>query len=151
MGHTVVACVTSAAAAMTAVQAHCNEVVLWDSGLPGPQDGLLVGLDIQTFWSTPVIYRSGSEPTQLGLPEFPEALWCYVAKLIDWEQLCAIVAQLLPADPFHSGALASDGEDRPALTPRSPRIWTTEARREHLRRLRQPAGALERDNDHRAL
>jgi DNA-binding NtrC family response regulator len=128
MGHTVVARVASAAEAMAAVQAERPDVVLLDIGLAGPRDGLLVGLDIQTFWSTPVIYLSGSDPTDLGLPDFPEALWCYVAKPIDWDQLCDILARLFPAHPI----------------PHLRRFWPTPELREHLRQLRQPVGRHQR-------
>jgi DNA-binding NtrC family response regulator len=96
MGHLVVARVFSAAEAMAAVQADRPDVVLLDIGLREPQDGLLLSLDIQTLWSTPVIYLSGSDPTALGLLEFPEALWCYVAKPIDQLRLYDILAQLFP-------------------------------------------------------
>jgi CheY-like chemotaxis protein len=113
MGHRVVARVFSAAEAMAAVQAYRSEVVLLDIGLTRPQDSLLVGVDIQTFWSTPVIFLSGSDPTALGLPEFPEALWCYVAKPIDWEQLRDILARLFPAHPPRPGTPGSGGEDTP--------------------------------------
>jgi CheY-like chemotaxis protein len=99
MGHLVVARTFSAAEAMAVVQADRPDVVLLDIGLTGLQDGLLVGLDIQTFWSTPVIYLSGSDPAQLGLQEFPEALWCYVAKPIDPARLHDILAQLFPPPP----------------------------------------------------
>jgi DNA-binding response OmpR family regulator len=117
MGHRVVARVFSAAEAMAAVQAYRPEVVLLDIGLTRPQDSLLVGVDIQTFWSTPVIYLSGSDPTALGLPEFPEALWCYVAKPIDWEQLRDILARLFPAHPPRPGTPGSGGEDTPHPPP----------------------------------
>jgi DNA-binding NtrC family response regulator len=147
MGHRVVARVFSAAEAMAAVQAYRPEVVLLDIGLTRPQDGLLVGVDIQTFWSTPVIYLSGSDPTALGLPEFPEALWCYVAKPIDWEQLRDILARLFPAHPPRLGTPGSGGEDTPHPLLRATRLWTTEALCEHLRQLRQPVGTLERPND----
>jgi DNA-binding NtrC family response regulator len=128
MGHTVVARVASAAEAIAAVQAERPEVVLLDIGLTGPRDGLLVALDIQTFWSTPVIYLSGSDPTDLGLPDFPEALWCYIAKPIDWDQLRDILARLFPAHPI----------------PHLRRFWPTSELREHLRQLRQSMGRLER-------
>jgi DNA-binding response OmpR family regulator len=59
---------------MAAVEAYRPDAVLLDVGLRGPQHGLGVGMDIQTLWSTPVIYLSGSTPRQLGLPEFLEAL-----------------------------------------------------------------------------
>jgi DNA-binding NtrC family response regulator len=147
MGHRVVARVFSAAEAMAAVQAYRPEVVLLDIGLTRPQDSLLVSVDIQTFWSTPVIYLSGSDPTALGLPEFPEALWCYVAKPIDWEQLRDILARLFPAHPPRPGTPGSGGEDTPHLPLRATRLWTTAALCEHLRQLRQPVGALERPND----
>jgi two-component system, response regulator PdtaR len=144
MGHTVVARVASAAEAMAAVQAHRPDVVLLDIGLTGPRDGLLVGLDIQTFWSTPVIYLSGSDPSALGLPDFPEALWCYVAKPIDWDQLRDILARLFPAHPPGQGALGSGGEDTPHPIQPSRRFWPTPELREQLRQLRQPVGRLER-------
>jgi DNA-binding NtrC family response regulator len=147
MGHRVVARVFSAAEAMAAVQAYRPEVVLLDIGLTRPQDSLLVGVDIQTFWSTPVIYLSGSDPTALGLPEFPEALWCYVAKPIDWEQLRDILARLFPAHPPRPGTPGSGGEDTPHPPLRATRLWTTAALCEHLRQLRQPVGALERPTD----
>jgi DNA-binding NtrC family response regulator len=127
MGHTVVARVTAAAEAMAAVQAERPEVVLLGIGLTGPRDGLRVGLDIHTFWSTPVIYLSGSDPTALGLPDFPEALWCDVAKPIDWDQLRDILAWLFPAHPI----------------PHSRRFWPTPELREQLRQLRQSVGRLE--------
>ncbi|MDQ3829814.1 MAG: response regulator [Candidatus Tectomicrobia bacterium] len=149
MGHTVVACVASAAEAMAAVQAYRPEVVLLDVSLTGPQDGLRVGLDIQTFWSTPVIYLSGWDPTELSLPEFPEALWCYVAKPIARDRLQDILARLFTAHPPRHGALGSEGQDTPHSIPRSRRAWTTEALRTQLRQLRQPAGALERSSSHR--
>ena len=87
-----------------------------------------------TLWSTPVIYLSGSDPAQLGLLEFPEALWCYLAKPIDWHQLHDILAQLFPSP------LA--GEDMPHPRHRSRLAWTTPALREQLRNLRQPVGAF---------
>jgi DNA-binding NtrC family response regulator len=144
MGHTVVARVASAAEAMAAVQAERPDVVLLDIGLRGPRDGLLVGMDIQTFWSTPVIYLSGSDPAELGLPDFPEALWCYVAKPIDWDQLRDILARLFPAHPPGQGALGSGGEDTPHPIQHSRRFWPTPELREQLRQLRQPVGSLER-------
>ena len=134
MGHTVVARVSSAAEAMAVVQADRPDVVLLDIRLMGPQDGFLIGLDIQTLWSTPVIYLSGSDPAQLGLPEFPEALWCYVAKPIDQGRLHDILAQLFPSP------LA--GENRPHPRHRSRLAWTTPELREQLRHLRQPVGAF---------
>ena len=134
MGHTVVARVFSAAEAMAVVQADRPHVVLLDIGLTGPQDGLLVGLDIQTLWSTPVIYLSGSDPAQLGLPDWPDALWCYLAKPIDWHQLQDILAQLFPP-PL-------GGEDMPHPRHRSRLAWTTPKLREQLRHLRQPVGAF---------
>jgi DNA-binding NtrC family response regulator len=143
MGHTVVACVASAAAAMAAVQADHPDGVLLDIGLAGPQDGLLLGLDIQTFWSTPVLYLSGSDPTALGLPEFPEALWCYVAKPIDLDQLRDILTQLFPPPPPRQGARQVRREDTPHPILRSHRVWTTPALREQLRHLRQPVGMRE--------
>ena len=77
-----------------------------------------MGLDIQTFWSTPVIYLSGSDPAELGLQEFPEALWCYIAKPIDQVQLHDILAQLFPPTAVgmtprtHSFARAASGRPR---------------------------------------
>jgi CheY-like chemotaxis protein len=60
IGHTVLACVSSAFEAMAAVQAFHPDMVLLDIHLSGSQNGLLTGIDIQTLWSTPVIYLSGS-------------------------------------------------------------------------------------------
>jgi DNA-binding NtrC family response regulator len=132
IGHAVVACVASAAEAMAAVQAYRPDVVLLNIGLRGPHDGLGVGVDIQTLWSTPVIYLSGSDPTQLGLPEFPEALWCYVAKPINVDRLRDILARLFPSPPPGQGGLGPGGEERPAaIRP------TLQELREQLRQLRQ--------------
>jgi DNA-binding NtrC family response regulator len=131
-GHAVVACVASAAEAMAVVQADRPDVVLLDINLRGPQDGLRVGLDIQTFWSTPVIYLSGMDLAELGLPEFPEALWCYVAKPVDRDRLCDILARLFPSPPPRQGAPGPGGEEIPeALRP------TLQELREQLRQLRQ--------------
>ena len=138
MGHAVVARVPSAAEAMAAVQAYRPDVVLLDIRLAGPQDGLQVGVDIQTFWSTPVIYLSGSDPAELGLQEFPEALWCYIAKPIDQVQLHDILAQLFPP---HRG-----GDDPSHPLVRSRRVWTTPELREQMRHLRQPVGAFSRES-----
>jgi DNA-binding NtrC family response regulator len=134
MGHLVVARTFSAAEAMAVVQADRPDVVLLDIGLTGLQDGLLVGLDIQTFWSTPVIYLSGSDPAELGLQEFPEALWCYIAKPIDQVQLHDILAQLFPPP--------RGGEDTPHPCHRADLAWTTPELREQMRHLRQPVGAF---------
>jgi CheY-like chemotaxis protein len=82
---------------MAAVQAYHPDVVLLDIHLPGPQNGLLAGMDIQTLWSTPVIYLSGSAPAQLDMPDVPEALWCYLSKPIDVAQLCDMLARLFPS------------------------------------------------------
>jgi DNA-binding NtrC family response regulator len=131
LGHAVVACVSSAAEAMAAVQAYRPDVVLLDIGLQGPEDGLRVGVDMQTLWSTPVIYLSGSDPAQLGLPEFPEALWCYVAKPIAWDRLRDILARLFPGPPPRPGGRGPGGEERPdAIRP------TLQELRERLRQLR---------------
>jgi DNA-binding NtrC family response regulator len=83
MGHTVVACASSACEAMAAVQAYRPAVVLLDSDLPGPHNGVLLGMDMQTLWATPVIYLSGSAPAPLDRPDVPEALWCHLSKPID--------------------------------------------------------------------
>ena len=101
VGHTVVACATAVAEAMAAVQAYRPDAVLLDVHLLGPANGLLAGLDIQTLWSTPVIYLSGSTPAQLDIPEFPEALWCFLSKPVDMTQLCAMLAWLFPGQ--HAG------------------------------------------------
>ncbi len=137
MGHLVVARVSSAAEAMAVVQADRPDVVLLDIGLTGPQDGLLVGLDIQTFWFTPVIYLSGSDPTQLGIPDGPDALWCYLAKPLDWHQLEDILAQLFPTPPPRPRAPWSGLEDTPP-----PICFPAQEFRERLRHLRQPVGAF---------
>jgi DNA-binding NtrC family response regulator len=132
MGHAVVACVPSSAEAMAAVQAYRPDVVLLDIRLAGPQDGLQVGVDIQTFWSTPVIYLSGADPTRLGLPQFPEALWCYLSKPIDWDRLRDILARLFPNPPPGQEAPGRGGEERPSAHPP-----TLQELRERLRQLRQ--------------
>jgi DNA-binding NtrC family response regulator len=131
-GHTVVACVASAAEAMAAVQAYRPDAVLLDVGLRGPQDGLGVGVDIQTLWSTPVIYLSGSTPRQLGLPEFPEALWCYVPKPIDWDRLCDILARLFPSMALRQSTPELNGGNIAYGIRRTPQEL-----REELRQLRQ--------------
>jgi DNA-binding NtrC family response regulator len=133
-GHTVVACVSSAAEAMAAVQAYRPDAVLLDVALQGPQDGLGVGVDIQTLWSTPVIYVSGSTPQQLGLPEFPEALWCYVGKPLDWDRLCDILARLFPSIPLRQSTPALHGGTIAYGLRRTPQEL-----REELRQLRQSA------------
>jgi DNA-binding NtrC family response regulator len=102
MGHQVVARTTSAADAMAAVQAYCPDAVLLDIRLAGAHNGVLVGTDIQALWSIPVIYLSGSDPALLGIPDFPEALWCYLAKPIHWDQLRDLLAQLFPSQPPHA-------------------------------------------------
>ena len=109
MGHTVVARASSAAETRAAVQAYRPDVVLPDIGLAGPQDGVQVGVDIQTFWSTPVIYLSGSDPTQLGIPDFPEALWSYLPKPINWSQLHDTLARLFPPQRSHQDAPSAGG------------------------------------------
>jgi DNA-binding NtrC family response regulator len=136
-GHTVVACVASAAAAMAAVQAYRPDAVLLDIRLSGPQDGLGVGVDIQTLWSTPVIYLSGSSPRQLGLPEFPEALWCYVAKPIDQNRLGDILARLFPGVALRQSTPALNGGNIAYGIRRTPQEL-----REELRQLRQSARAV---------
>jgi CheY-like chemotaxis protein len=137
MGHTVVARTASAAEALAAVQAHRPDVVLLDSHLSGPHDGLLVGIDIQALWSTPVIFLSASDPAQLGMPESPDALWCYLAKPIDWDQLQDILARLFPDHPPRPRGPWSGLED----TPHPIRLPTQELR-EQLRQLRRPVGAF---------
>jgi DNA-binding NtrC family response regulator len=133
MGHTVVARASSAAEAMAAVQAYRPDVVILDIGLAGPQDGLQVGVDIQTFWSTPVIYLSGSDPAQLGIPDFPEALWGYLPKPINWSQLHDILARLFPLHRPHQHAPLPCREDMPY-----PLRHTLQELREQLRQCRQP-------------
>jgi DNA-binding NtrC family response regulator len=137
MGHTVVACASSAAEAMAAVQAYRPDVVLLDIRLRGAQDGVLVGTDIQALWSIPVIYLSGLDPSQLGIPDFPEALWCYVAKPIDWDQLQDILARLFPMHPSRPRMPGSGLEDA-----RHPIRLPTQELREQLRQWRQPVGAF---------
>ena len=137
MGHTVVACVSSAAEAMAAVQAYRPDVVLLDIRLRGAQDGVLVGTDIQALWSIPVIYLSGLDPSQLGIPDVPEALWGYVAKPIDWDQLQDILARLFPMHPSRLRMPGSGLEDA-----RHPIRLPTQELREQLRQWRQPVGAF---------
>jgi hypothetical protein len=91
-------------------------------GLPGTPDSLLAGVDLQTIWSTPVIYLSASDPTQLGMPEFAEAFWCYVAKPIDWDWLQEILARLFPHQPPLQGTPGSGGEATPHLLPLAKRL-----------------------------
>ena len=137
-GHAVVACASSAAEAMAAVQAYRPDVVLLDIGLRGPQDGLGVGVDSQTLWATPVIYLSGSTPKQLGLPEFPEALWCYLPKPLDWDRLGDLLARLFPRPPLGPDAPELDGEQPSYANRRTPQEL-----REELRRLRQSEQTVE--------
>jgi DNA-binding NtrC family response regulator len=111
MGHCVVARAASAAEAMAAVQAYRPDVVLLDIRLAGPHDGVLVGTDIQALWSIPVIYLSGSDPAKWALPDFPEALWCYLAKPIDWDQLRDILAHLFPTQPSHAHAIRRTAQE----------------------------------------
>lgn len=136
-GHAVVACVASAAEAMAAVQAYRPDAVLLDIRLSGPQDGLGVGVDIQTLWSTPVIYLSGSTPRQLGLPEFPEALWCYVAKPIDQNRLGDILARLFPSVALHQSTPGLNGGNIASDIRRTPQEL-----REELRQLREAGRIL---------
>jgi CheY-like chemotaxis protein len=107
MGHTVVAHTASAAEALAVVHVHRPNVVLLDMDLRELPTGLFVGMAIQAFWSTPVIFLSGSDPAQLGMPDEPDALWCYLAKPIDWHQLQDILARLFPPHPLclHTEAL----------------------------------------------
>jgi DNA-binding NtrC family response regulator len=133
MGHQVVARTASAAAAMAAVQAYRPDAVLLDSNLAGSQDGLMVGADIQTLWATPVIYLSGSVPVQFALPEFPEALYCVLAKPLDWDQLRDTLTHLFPAQ---------DAAPQPVRR-------TTQELRERLRQLRAHLAALPRHRRHR--
>jgi DNA-binding NtrC family response regulator len=137
MGHLVVACTFSVAKAMVAVYTHHPDVVLLDIGLMGPQDGLLVGQDIQTFWSAPIIYTSGSDLAQLGIPDGPHALWCYLAKPLDWRQLEDILAQLFPTPQPRPRAPWSSLEDTPP-----PICFPTQALREQLQYLREPVRAF---------
>jgi DNA-binding NtrC family response regulator len=113
MGRTVVARASSAAEAMAAVQAYCPNVVLLDTHLRRPHNGLLVATDIQALWSIPVIYLSGSDPAQLGVPDFPEALWGYPAKPIDRDQLRDMLARLFPLQPPREDAPLPGREDMP--------------------------------------
>lgn len=133
MGHTVVACTDSAAEALAAVDAYQPDVVLLDISLRGRQDGVLVGTDIQALWSIPVIYLSGSDPTQLGLPDGPDALWCALTKPIHMDQLGHLLAQLFPSHPRHPPAPLSGVEDTA-----SPICHSTQELREQLRQWRQP-------------
>ncbi|HEX2277514.1 MAG TPA: hypothetical protein VHN13_10350 [Candidatus Tectomicrobia bacterium] len=137
MGHTVIARVCSAAEAMAAVQAYRPDGVLLDTHLPGPHDSVLIGVDIQTLWATPVIYLFSSDPAQLGLPEFPEGLWYALPKPFDYAHLDDILAQLFPSPLALPGAPLSG---RGGASPPMPR--TTQELREQLSRLRAQAGAL---------
>ena len=128
MGHQVVARTASAAAAMAAVQAYRPDAVLLGRGLAASQDGLMVGTDIRTLWATPVIYLSGSDPVQFALPEFPEALYCVLAKPLDWDQLRDTLAHLSPAQPVRH---------------------TAQELRERLRQLRAHLAALQQHSRHR--
>lgn len=139
LGHTVVAHTASAAELLAAVQAHHPDGVLLDIHLRGPCDGLLVGTDIQALWSTPVIYLAGSDPTLLGMPDGPDALWCYVAKPIDWDQLRDVLARLFPTHPPCPRMPWLGLEDAP-----HPIGLPTQELREQLRQLRQPVGAFSR-------
>ena len=136
MGHLVVACTFSAAEAMVAVYTNRPDVVLLDIGLMDRQDGLLVGQDIQTLWSTPIIYISGSDLAQFGIPDGPDALWCYLAKPIDWYQLEDILARLFPTPPPRPRVPWSGLEDTPP-----PICFPTQALREQLKHLREPVRA----------
>jgi DNA-binding NtrC family response regulator len=139
MGHTVVMCTSSVVETMAAMQAHRPDVVLLDVHLPGPHSSLLAGVDIQVLWSTPVIYLSALDPAQLGMPDVPEALWCYLAKPIAWDQLHDLLARLFPTHPPGPSAPWSGLED----TPPSIRRPTQELR-DQLRQRRQSVGASKR-------
>jgi hypothetical protein len=106
-------------------------------GLMDPQDGLLVGQDIQTFWSTPIIYISGSDPAQLGIPDGPDALWGSLATPLDWHQLEDILARLFPTPPPRPRAPWSGLEDTPP-----PIRLRTQTLRAQLKHLRQPVRAF---------
>jgi CheY-like chemotaxis protein len=137
MGHTVVARAFSAAEAMAAVQAYRPDVVLLDTHLRGRYDSVFTGIDIQTFWSTPVIYLSSLDPAQLGLPDFPEGLWCALPKPLDHGQLHDVLAQLFPSPPSFPGApLSGRGDTSPPIR------RTPQELREQFGHLRAQAGTL---------
>jgi DNA-binding NtrC family response regulator len=150
LGHQVVARATSAADAMAAVQAYRPDAVLLDVLLAGPFDGIQVGTDIQALWSTPVIYLSGAPLTELGIPDFPEALWCFLAKPIDWEQLRDLLAQLFPSQPPHAVGRTTQELREPLRALQAhlaslqqqakDALTTAEARCEEVQRLSQRVG-----------
>jgi DNA-binding NtrC family response regulator len=96
MGHAAVAGIASTAGAMAAVQAYRPDPVLLDVHLTGSRDCVSVGTDIQTLWSIPVICVSGSDLAQLAPQHFPEALWRYLTRPLDWGQLRDVLGHLFP-------------------------------------------------------
>jgi DNA-binding NtrC family response regulator len=122
MEHTVVARTASAAEALATVHTHRPDVVLLDVHPSEAPHTLAVGRYLQAVWSTPVIVLSASDPAHLGLHDGPNALWGYLAKPIDWDQLQDLLARLFPT--HRPRARESGLEDTPhpiyRAAPRAP-------------------------------
>jgi CheY-like chemotaxis protein len=77
LGHTVLACASSAQEAIAHVQMHRPAVVLMNLHLPGEIDGLAAAHAMQAIYDVRVIYFMGETSAQLteytGLP----VLWYY--------------------------------------------------------------------------
>jgi DNA-binding NtrC family response regulator len=97
LGHTVLPAppVSTAEAALAAVQTHHPGLVLMDIGLSGAQDGLTVGRAIQAMDGIAVIYLSSHVPAQLTAYAGGTGPLFYLIKPVTSEVLARTVEQVL--------------------------------------------------------
>jgi CheY-like chemotaxis protein len=92
LGHTVLACASSAQEAIAHVQMHRPAVVLMNLHLPGEIDGLAAAHAMQAIYDVRVIYFMGETSAQLTEYTGPPVLWYYDGEPMNLEALHGILA-----------------------------------------------------------
>ena len=87
MGHTVVASVTTGAAAIEATKEHKPDVILMDIRLDGKMDGIETMNEIAKFSSVPAIYLSGNSDFENKERAAKTNMLAFCVKPIHFEQL----------------------------------------------------------------
>jgi GAF domain-containing protein/CheY-like chemotaxis protein len=95
LGHTVLACVSSAQEAIAHVQLHRPALVLMDLRLSGEKDGLAAGHAIQAIDDVRVIYFAGERSAQLAEHTAPPVLWYYDGEAMNLEALHRILSRTM--------------------------------------------------------
>jgi len=122
LGHTVLACASSAQEAIAHMQMHRPAVVLMNLCLPGEIDGLAVAHAMQAIDDVRVIYFMGETSAQLTEHTEPPVLWYYDGEPMKREALHRILARTTESGQRPLRPPVPIGREQSAAIWRVPRV-----------------------------